>query len=248
MIYGYARVSTTGQRLDRQIKNINDYVGEKKLAKIFSDKFSGVKLNRPEFQKMLKVLKNGDVVVLDSVSRLSRNAKEGYELYMELLEKGVNLCFIKEPHINTEYYKSMQAKKIEIASTGKASADKLVSAIIEAITEFQNEETKEKIRIAFDQAEKEVTDIRQRISEGIRTTKEKNELSPENERKQIGLKQGTKLTTKKSVKSKEKIRKMSRDFEGNMLDKEVIEMLGLSRNTYFKYKKEMRMEEVKSIS
>ena len=91
MIYGYARVSTTGQRLDRQIKNINDYVGEKKLAKIFSDKFSGVKLNRPEFQKMLKVLKNGDVVVLDSVSRLSRNAKEGYELYMELLEKGVNL-------------------------------------------------------------------------------------------------------------------------------------------------------------
>ena len=80
---------------------------------------------------------------------MSRSADEGYNLYMQLLQEGIDLIFIKEPHIDTSYYKEMQSKKTKIASTGKESTDKLIDAIIEAITEFQNEETKEKIRIAF---------------------------------------------------------------------------------------------------
>lgn len=57
----------------------------------------------------MKILKRGDTVIFDSVSRMSRNAEEGFQLYMELLEKGINLEFINEPHINTDYYKKMQA-------------------------------------------------------------------------------------------------------------------------------------------
>ena len=76
---------------------------------------------------------------------MSRSADEGYNLYMQLLQEGIDLIFIKEPHIDTSYYKEMQSKKTKIASTGKESTDKLIDAIIEAITEFQNEETKEKI-------------------------------------------------------------------------------------------------------
>ena len=183
MLYGYARVSTPSQRLDRQIKNITDYANDRKIERIYKEKFTGTKVDRPEFKRLLKVVKNGDTIIFDSVSRMSRNAEDGYNLYMKLLEKGVDLVFLKEPHINTESYKAMRSKKIEIAGTGRKSTDKLISAIIDAITEFQNEQTKEMIRIAFEQAEKEVTDLHKRISEGIRTTQKNNENLPEDERK-----------------------------------------------------------------
>lgn len=54
---------------------------------------------------LLKVVKAGDTIVFDEVSRMGRTADEGFELYKELYEKGVELVFLKEPHINTEVYK-----------------------------------------------------------------------------------------------------------------------------------------------
>lgn len=241
-IYGYARVSTKTQRLDRQMKNINDYCKEKRIEHIFKEKYTGTKTDRPQFRKLLSVLQEGDTVIFDSVSRMSRNAEEGYELYMELLQKGIDLVFLKEPHINTSYYKQMQAKKIQIASTGKKSADSLIQSILNAITDFQNEETKEKIRIAFEQAEKEVKDLHVRISEGIKTTQQLNKMLPEGQRKQIGQKKGNTFVTKKSIAMKENIRKMSKDFDGNMKDIEILNILPISRNTYYKYKKALFSE------
>ena len=238
-IYGYARVSTKNQRLDRQIKNIEDYCKDKKIERIYREKYTGTKMERPQFKKLLSVIDSGDTIIFDSVSRMSRSADEGYDLYMKLLQKGIDLIFIKEPHINTSYYKEMQGRKIKIASTGKESTDKLIDAIMDAITEFQNEETKEKIRIAFEQAEKEVQDLHIRISEGIKTTQRLNETLPEEERKQIGQRKGATFETKKAKTMKERIQKMAKDFDGSMKDKEVIEILGISRNTYYKYKKEL---------
>lgn len=63
---------------------------------------------------------------------------------MQLLHQGVDLMFIKEPHINTEYYKRMQNRKYEIAHTGKKSIDNLIQSVLDAITVFQDEETLEK--------------------------------------------------------------------------------------------------------
>ena len=121
-LYAYARVSSQSQRLDRQIRNILNYLGEDRaLTKLFKEKYTGTKLDRPEFQKLLKILKPGDTVIFDSVSRMSRNAEEGFQLYMELLEMGINLEFINEPHINTDYYKKMQAETVAIAKSGRES-------------------------------------------------------------------------------------------------------------------------------
>ena len=93
---------------------------------------------------------------------------------------------------------------------------------------------KEQIRIAFEQAEKEVQDLRQRTKEGIETARING--------KQIGQTSGRKLTTKKSVRAKEMIRKYSKDFGGSLNDVECIKMIGISRGSYYKYKREIREE------
>ena len=73
-IYGYARVSTKNQRLDRQIKNIEDYCKDKKIEQIYHEKYTGTKMGRPQFQKLLAVVCTGDTIIFDSVSRMSRSA------------------------------------------------------------------------------------------------------------------------------------------------------------------------------
>lgn len=66
-IYGYARVSTKNQRLDRQIKNIEDYCKDKKIEQIYREKYTGTKMGRPQFQKLLTVVCTGDTIIFDSV-------------------------------------------------------------------------------------------------------------------------------------------------------------------------------------
>ena len=91
----------------------------------------------------------------------------------------------------------------------------------------------EQIKAAFDQAEKEVTDLHTRISQGMREAK-KNGVK-------IGLPKGTTLTTKKSIDCKAIICKHSKDFGGSLEDPDVIKLCGCSRNSYYKYKKEVKI-------
>lgn len=223
--YGAVRVSTPSQCPERQIRNIKAKFSD---AIISVDVCTGTTLQRKEFEKLLKIVLPGDTIVFDSVSRMSRNAEEGFELYVKLFEAGINLVFLKEPHINTDTYK--KAINVQIQMTG-TNAD----IILQAIKEYLMTLAKEQIRLAFEQSEKEVKDLQQRTREGIETARLAG--------KQIGQKQGVKLTTKKSLEMKGRIRKMSREFEGNMPDKEVMEILRLARNTYYKYKREMLSEE-----
>lgn len=81
-------------------------------------------------------------------------------------------------------------------------------------------------------AEKEVNDLHQRTKEGIETARLNG--------KQIGLKQGTKLVTKKSISAKEIIIKYSKDFEGMLNDEDVIKLADISRNSYYKYKRQLK--------
>ena len=157
---------------------------------------------------------------------MSRNADEGIELYMDLFNKGVTLVFLKESYIDTSVYRSTIEQTI--GSTGNDIADIYIEAtnkVIKLLAEKQ-------IRKAFEQAEKEIEDIHQRTREGIETARLNG--------KQIGRVEGKKVVTKKSLEMKERIRKMSKNFEGNMSDKEILEILNISRNTYYKYKKEMQ--------
>lgn len=97
MVYGYCRISTARQNLERQIKNIQRLYPS---AIIVQEIYTGTKQNRPEWERLYKKLESNDVVIFDSVSRFSRNASEGFELYKKLFNDNVKLVFIKEPHIN----------------------------------------------------------------------------------------------------------------------------------------------------
>ena len=205
MIYGYARVSTQTQKIERQINNIKAIEPN---AVIFTEKVTGTKLDiRKEFNKLLKVVNKGDTIIFDSVSRMSRNAEEGFKLYQELFEKGVELIFIKENYINTATYKQAVSQNVKMTGTN-------VDSIIKGINEYLMLLAKEQIRIAFEQAEKEVTDLQQRTKEGMAVAKANG--------KRIGRQVGEKVITAKSVEAKKIILKHSKKFNGSLTDKEVM--------------------------
>ena len=211
-IYGYVRISTKKQNMERQIRNIQKEYPE---AVIIKEVYTGTKFQgRKELNKLIKQLKAGDTVVFDSVSRMSRDAEEGFQVYQDLYKKGIELIFLKEHHIDTMTYKAALHNGIPLTGTN-------VDYILEGVNKYLLSLAKEQIRLAFLQSQKEVTDLRQRTKEGIETARING--------KQIGLVRGTKLVTKKSIECKEKIQKYSRDFDGMLSDKECIQLVGIAR-------------------
>lgn len=232
-LYGYCRISRKTMNIERQVRNI---LAAYPTAHIVKEAFTGTKIQgRKELDKLLKVLKPGDTVVFDSASRMSRNTEEAIKLYEELFSKNINLIFLKEPHINTDVYKNALQNQIKInLNTGNTATDNFIHGIIEALNRYTIDLAKEQIRIVFEQAQKEVDDLHQRTAEGIVTARLNG--------KQIGQPKGAKLTTKKSVAAKETIRKYSKDFDGSLEDQAVITLARISRNSFYKYKKEIREE------
>ena len=222
MIFGYCRISTRQQSIARQIRNIKAAFGD---AVIVEEIYTGTKYQgRDKLQKLIKTVKEGDTIVFDSVSRMSRNADEGFDLYEKLYNRGINLVFLKEQHINTDTYKKALTNGVPLTGTN-------VDFILEGINKYLLALAKEQIKLAFEQAQKEVDDLRQRTKEGMLTAKLNG--------KQIGQAAGTKLTTKKSLIAKDQIKKYSKDFDGSLKDTEVMKLIGVSRNSYYKYKREM---------
>lgn len=132
--------------------------------------------------------------------------------------------FLKEPHVDTSVYKNALDQQIEM--TGG-----MVDEIIEGVNKFLMRLAKEQIRIAFEQAEKEVTDLRQRTKEGIQTARLQG--------KQIGQKPGNKLTTKKSIDAKRYILTHNKDFGGTLTNEQTWRCAGISKMTFYKYKREL---------
>ena len=224
--YGYCRISTSKQNIDRQERNILETYPS---AYIIKEVYTGTKTTgRKEWNKLYKLVKQEAAtgkeiaIIFDSVSRMSRNAEEGFTLYEELFNLGIDLVFLKEPHINTDTYKKALESNIQMTGTN-------VDFILEGINKYLLSLAKEQIRIAFEQAEKEVTDLHQRTSEGIKTAKLNG--------KQIGRIKGKKYVTKKEKAAKEIILKNSKDFNGTNT---VIKIAGVSRNSYYKYKAELK--------
>ena len=220
--FGYVRVSTVKQSIERQIRNIKAAFPD---AVIVTDEYTGTKLDRPGWVKVYKAAKAGDVIVFDSVSRMSRDAEEGFQVYEELFRRGVELVFLKEPHINTQTFKSALSSALPMTGT-------TVDFILDGVNKYLLALAREQIKIAFEQAEKEVADLHQRTREGMETARLNG--------KQIGQRKGARLITKKSIEAKETIRKYSSDFGGVLPDSDMIRLTGLSRNTYYKYKREIK--------
>ena len=230
MIYAYCRVSTQHQKLARQITNITAVYPH---ATIIREFYTGTKQDRPNWNKLINIIKKEDTIVFDSVSRMSRNADEGFKDYKMLYEQGVNLIFLNEPLINTSVFDSTRNNLLSIdITTGNAAVDTFFKGNIELINNFMMALAEEQIKAAFDQAEKEVTDLHSRISQGIREAKKNGT--------KIGISKGTSLTTKKSIDCKAIIQKHSKDFGGTLEDPDVMKLCGCSRNSYYKYKKELK--------
>ena len=230
-LYGYCRISRRTQSIERQERNI---LSAYPAAHIVKEVFTGTKIEgRKELDKLIKIIKDGDTIVFDSVSRMSRNSEEGCKLYEDLFNKNIHLIFLKEPHINTDVYRKALENQIQIKlNTGNNATDELMNTIIEALNKYTIDLAKEQIEIAFSQAQKEVDDLHVRTSEGLLTAKLNG--------KRIGQPKGSKLTTKKSIEAKEVIKKHSKDFNGTLSDEECIILAGISRNSFYKYKKELR--------
>lgn len=114
-IFGYARVSTEAQNLDRQLDTLKKHG----VDHVYNEKMTGTKKERPELSKMLDRMTEGDTVVIESLSRLGRSTKDLIELTELFHTKGVNLISLKES-IDTQ------------TSTGK-----LLFTLMSAIAEFE---------------------------------------------------------------------------------------------------------------
>lgn len=230
-IYGYCRISRRTQSIERQVRNILEAYPS---AYIVKEVYTGTKLEgRKELDKLLKVVKESDTIVFDSASRMSRNENEAMQLYEELFNRNVNLIFLKEPHINTDTFRRTLENQIEVnLSTGNNATDTFIDGIISALNQYTIDIAKEQIKLVFAQAQKEVDDLHKRTSEGLLTAKMNN--------KRIGTPKGATLTTKKSIATKEIIKKYSQDFEGTLKDSDVMKLAGVSRNSYYKYKRELK--------
>ena len=230
MIYAYCRVSTQHQKLARQITNITALYPTATIIKEF---YTGTKQDRPNWNKLISQIKKEDTIVFDSVSRMSRNADEGFKDYKMLYELGVNLIFLNEPLINTSVFDSTKNNLLSInIETGNTAVDDFFKGNIELINNFMMALAEQQIKAAFDQSEKEVTDLHSRISQSMREAKKNGT--------RICLSKGTTITTKKSINCKAIIQKHSKDFGGTLNDPNVIKLCGCSRNSYYKYKKEAK--------
>ncbi len=230
--YAYCRVSTPHQRLERQITNITAIYPN---AIIIREFFTGTTQNRPNWEKLMGQIKSGDVIVFDSVSRMSRNAEEGFRDYKMLYERNISLVFLNEPLINTSVFDSTRNNLLKIdIETGNNAVDEFFKGNVQLINNFMMALAEQQIKAAFEQSEKEVTDLHTRISQGMRESKKNG--------KQIGLTKGTTLITNKSIKCKEIIKKHATEFGGMLSDKEVMTLCKISRNSYYKYKGELKKQ------
>lgn len=229
-VYGYCRVSTTSQKLDRQIKVIrNEYPD----AIIFSEKYTGSTLNRPEWNRLMSKVTSGDTIVFEDVSRFSRDdAEEAFKLYEELYNAGIKLVFISKPHLNTDSYKEIGCTLKNDSGIGAELTDALNKVIFVII--------KMQFVAAFDQSHQELVNIRKNIKQGMEVARDKG--------KQIGQKKGGGYMTKREYIAKDIIiqgveKGYPDDVIKDLISAEFERQLGylkchkISDVTYYKYKR-----------
>lgn len=139
MTYGYCRISTRKQNIERQIRNI---LSEFSDAIILQEEYTGTKLDRKEWNKLFSSVRAGDTIIFDSVSRMSRNAAEGVEAYAALYKRGVNLVFLKERHIDTDTYHQTLQNSVQLTGGD-------VDYILEGVNRYMLALARRQIYLAF---------------------------------------------------------------------------------------------------
>jgi DNA invertase Pin-like site-specific DNA recombinase len=131
MILGYARVSTQDQNLERQI----DQLQQLSCERIFQEKITGTKKERPQLDMLFDQLRTGDIIVVTELTRLSRSIKDLFALVDTIHLKGANLKSLKEPWLDTT-----------------TPQGKLLFAIFAGVSQFERDLISERTREAISSA------------------------------------------------------------------------------------------------
>lgn len=226
-IVGYARVSTPTQKLTRQIRNLKEAYPD---IVIVSEVYTGKTDNRPKWQKLLRQCRAGIVqkLVFDEVSRFSRNAEEAIKEYKELYNLGIEMEFLKEPHINSSIYRQSSERKIAI-DTAKMDAEtaNLINTVVGGLNDYLMAVAEKQIYLAFEHAQKEREFLSQRTSEGLKQAKLMGS--------KVGRQPGQKVETRKAKRAKRYIRSNYKLFGGCLTATECMRILQLSKSTFYRY-------------
>ena len=240
MILGYIRCSTSQQHFDRQRQSIKEAYPE---AMLMEEAYTGTSFERPVWKKVLKQVRKGNVsvIVFDEVSRMSRDAKEGFAMYKTLMSYGVELVFLREPHINTEVYKQAIGNQINIqVQSGDKITDEFMANILNVLNDFTMKLVEKNIELAFERSQAEVDYLRERTRAGIRAAKLRGS--------QIGRPVGSKIKTKKSIRAKKQILKYYKMFgKGSLNIADCLRLCHITRQTFYKYVEELIAEEYEIV-
>lgn len=122
MIYGYARVSTKGQAKDGNSLEAQDkLLREAGATEIYYDSFTGTKIDRPEFDKLLLILTAGDTLIVTKLDRLARSVAQGIQIIEDLISRGVTV------HI------------LNLGIMDNTSTGKLIRNVMLAFAEFERD-------------------------------------------------------------------------------------------------------------
>lgn len=165
--YFYMRISTKEasdkQSFQRQNKALEKYANENNLMytnrTVFRDDITGSTFNRPDWIALESILKEGDIIVFKEISRFTREAENGYNKYMELMNKGINLIFLDNPTVSTDYIKQL---------TNIANSQELVTkTALEGTIKLL-------LIVELDRCQKEREIFIQRIKQGIEASEKKS--------------------------------------------------------------------------
>ena len=143
-VFNYIRVSSKEQNEARQVEAMNKWNKENNVTNAIElvDKATGTNTNRDKLQLMLQVVGEGDLVVIKSIDRLSRNYKECKQLWEQITNKGADIVVIDMPILDTRQYKDL---------LGSFISDLILSVlgyVAEQETEFRKQRQAEGIAIA----------------------------------------------------------------------------------------------------
>ena len=236
MTVGYARVSTPKQTLRRQIENLKAAYPD---IVVISEVYTGSTDNRPKWKKLMRQCRSGIVrkLVFDEVSRFSRNAEEAIVEYKELYELGIELEFLKEPHINSKIYREASERKIKIATDGMDDETAtLINTVIGGLNDYLLSVAEKQIYLAFEHAQKERELLAKRTSEGLKQAKLMGS--------KVGRQPGQKLVTKKAKRAKRIIRNHYELFGGELTATQCFTLAKITKSTFYRYLAEMRKEDM----
>ena len=210
--FSYKRISTKEERglqkYNRQSKALLNYAIENNIEYVaeFQEDESGKNFeDRKEWQKLEKLLQRGDTVVFKDICRFTRETENGYKKYMELMEKGVNLVFLDNKTISTEYIKQLLNVAEQQNLIAKISLENTIKLLL---------------YVELDRAEQERLILIERIKNGIAASGKKQ-----------GRKQGVPIKLTEELKTD--IKEYLKDRTITMAD--LMRKHNISRNTIMKY-------------